>query len=137
MKRAGFDRRTPGRAFRWATVLAFATVLGACTDATSAGPLFDSEVVTPDQLAEIEPARLFRHSESGIRADSLLPIMYISGVRFSEARDPIAHDCVAPLVPRLTLVVNVGASQTASFGFVPGDGIEPCTTSVRRYTPAD
>jgi hypothetical protein len=119
------------------TALVFAGVLGACTDATSAGPLFDSEVVTPDQLAEVEPVRLFRHTETGIRADSLLPILYISGVRFSEARDPIAHECDSPLVPRLTLVVNVGASQTASFGFVPGDGIEACTTSVRRYTPAD
>ena len=122
---------------RTAPAVVLAAVLGACTDATSAGALFESEIVTPDQLAEIEPARLFRHTETGIRADSLLPIMYISGVRFSEAWDPIAHQCAAPLGPRLTLVVNVGASQTASFGFEPGDGIEPCTTSVRRYTPAD
>lgn len=134
MRRAGFIR---ARAFRAGTALAFAGVLGACTDATSAGRLLDSEVVTPDQLAQIEPVRLFRHTETGIRADSLLPIMYISGVRFSEAWDPIAHQCAAPLEPRLTLVVHVGASQTASFGFEPGNGIEPCTTSVRRYTPAD
>lgn len=118
-------------------VVALAAGAAACSDGTSPGPLFDAEVVTPDLLSNVDPTRLYRHTQGGIRADSLLPILYISGVRFSEAWDPIAHQCAGPIGPRLTLVVSAGAGGAASFGFEPGNGIEACTTSVRRYTPAD
>ncbi len=114
-----------------------AVIAAGCTDAVSAGPEFDSEVVTPGALGNPNPSQQYRHTSANVRADSLLPIIFISGLRFSEAWEPISDECEPPVEPRLTLVVTAGAGSAASFGFEPGNGIEPCTLSVRRYRPAN
>lgn len=115
--------------------LALLVVFCSCQGPTDTSePLFEITVIDVSQLpSQFDSTRTYEYDFSTVHPESILTVVWKSGIKISQAWFPLDYFCKDLRGPRLTVELVKGDDRMTGFHFIKGTNRLLCSKTLRRY----
>lgn len=97
-------------------------------------PLFEITVIDVSQLSsQFDSTRTYEYDFSTVHPESILTVVWKSGIKVSQAWFPLDYFCKDLRGPRLTVELVRGDDRMTRFHFIKGINRLYCSKTLRRY----
>lgn len=98
-------------------------------------PKIKSVVISRDELPEhFDTSRTYVYRIGYVNPESLLTVIWNSGILISQAWFPLDNLCMDPIGPRFTVELANSDMRLTEFGFAKGVGRLLCATRLKKFT---